>query len=544
MRWPQLSWQSWLRKILVFLGIRDKTRVAKSVVVSDGTGLGGEQPVFLVGHPEVLTMDSFQIGEPSSYCSGVLLPPLSLLIDRHGPLSWPYDLFQYQREGIEALASRPALLLADDMGLGKTVQAIAAIRVLAHQNRLEKALVVCPAGLIAQWRKAFRHTAPELRVVTVEGPVSERARYWRAPGHVFLIGYETLRQDITDGPQCPARRCEWDVVVLDEAQKIKNRDSDVSRRIKTLPRKKAWALTGTPLENKIDDLASILEFTRPMEPDGHVVHVYPGSKMQELHHRVQLRRKKADVLPQLPPKLVSTVPISLGGQQRDAYNRAERGGILDLKGRGDAVRIENVLELITRLKQICNFAPDEGQSAKFDDLVDRIRTVVAEGHKAIVYSQYVDDRFGVGRLAQLLVDFKPLVYTGQLGGKERQAVLEKFKTDPRCSVLVLSLRAGGLGLNLQEATYVFHFDRWWNPGVEMQAEDRTHRPGQVYPVNVYRYVCVGTIEERIDAILEQKRRIFDDIVDDVSLDLAARLTERELYSLFGLAPPRKNRHAQ
>ncbi|MEK9137112.1 MAG: DEAD/DEAH box helicase, partial [Bacteroidota bacterium] len=286
----------------------------------------------------------------------------------------------------------------------------------------------------------------------------------------FLVGYETLRQDITESQLSPPRRRQWDIVVLDEAQKIKNRDADVSRRIKMLPRRKAWALTGTPLENRIDELASILEFTRPMELDGQLVHVYAGSKMHELHQRMQLRRKKAEVLPQLPPKLVSTVPLSLDGHQRVAYDLAERDGILDLQGKGDTVRIENVLELITRLKQICNFAPADGQSAKFDDLRDRLTTLVAEGHKAIVYSQYVDDRYGVGRIARLLAYFRPLIYTGQLDAQEKNLVVERFKTDPNRQVLVLSLRAGGLGLNLQEATYVFHFDRWWNPAVELQAE--------------------------------------------------------------------------
>lgn len=530
---------SWVWRILRVLGFNNQSVNQELASLANATSASTEEPVFLADSPQVFATDSFQIEKPVSFLSATLQPPLSLLIDAHGPLDWPYRLFPYQQEGVEALINRPALLLADDMGLGKTLQAIAAIRVLAHQDHLERALVVSPASLVIQWRKEFRHIAPELSLITIEGPVSERAWQWQARAHVFLVSYETLRQDITDSPLSPPRRHQWDIIVLDEAQKIKNRDAEVSRRIKTLPRRKAWALTGTPLENRVDELASILEFTRPMEPDGQVVHVYPGNKMQELHHRLQLRRKKAEVLPQLPPKLVSTVPLSLDGSQRTAYDRMECEGILELKGKGDAIRIENVLELITRLKQICNFAPSEDQSAKMDDLLNRLSTLAAEGHKAIVYSQFIDDRYGADHIARLLADFRPLLYTGQLDSREKSLVVERFKTDPERLVLVLSLRAGGLGLNLQEASYVFHFDRWWNPAVENQAEDRAHRLGQSYPVNVYRYVCLDTIEERIENILEQKRQLFDETVDDVSLNLAVRLTEKELYSLLGLAPPKR-----
>lgn len=530
---------TWLSGILRVLGFNNKQVEQELFSSSNTTDASIVEPVFLADSPQVFTADSFQIEEPVSYVSETLQPPLSLLIDSHGPLDWQFHPFPYQRDGVEALITRPALLLADDMGLGKTLQAIAAIRVLAHQNRLESALVVCPASLLIQWRKAFRHIAPELRLLTIEGPVSERAWQWQAQAHVFLVSYETLRQDITESPLSQPRRRQWDIVVLDEAQKIKNRDTEISRRIKTLTRRKAWALTGTPLENRVDELASILEFSRPMEPDGQLVHIYPGYKMQELHQRLQLRRKKAEVLPQLPPKLMSTVPLSISGSQRRAYDRAEQEGILELREKGDAVRIENVLELIMRLKQICNFAPTDNKSAKMDDLRDRLTTLVAEGHKAIIYTQFIDNQYGANRIARVLADFRPLVYTGQLDSRDKELVVERFKTDPDRSVLVLSLRAGGLGLNLQEASYVFHFDRWWNPAVENQAEDRAHRLGQSYPVNVYRYVCVDTIEERIETILEQKRQLFDDIIDDVSLNLASRLTEKELYALFGLMPPRR-----
>lgn len=151
-----------------------------------------------------------------------------------------------------------------------------------------------------------------------------------------------------------------------------------------------------------------------------------------------------------------------------------------------------------------------------------------------MFSQYTSDNFGVVAATQYLSEFKPLSFTGGLAAQERQAVIERFKADSEHCALVLSLRAGGLGLNLQEASYVFHLDRWWNPAVESQAEDRSHRMGQSVKVNVIKYSCAGTIEQRIDEILERKQKLFDELVDDVSLDLSAQMTREELFGMFGL----------
>lgn len=469
----------------------------------------------------------------------LLQSPIKHLLSKDGPLEWHKNLFPYQLDGVQALLYKECLLLADDMGLGKTVQAIAALRILIWQRRIVNVLIIVPASLISQWRREIRTWAPELRISTVLGPAEERAYQWSAEAHIFLTSYETLRSDFTTNPQSPPRRHIWDVVILDEAQKIKNRETEVSHKCKQIPRLRAWVLTGTPLENREDDLVSILEFLTPLGQDEKPKTLTPGPELWVKHKNLQLRRKKHEVLPQLPPKIINNIMLPLNSSQLETYERAEKQGIIQLKEKGELVRVENVLELILRLKQICNFCPRTGQSSKLDDIKERLQTLSSEGHKALIFSQFTDDKYGVSSIVNQLKPFYPLSYTGALPAYQKEAVIRAFKSDPLSKVLILSLRAGGQGLNLQEASYVFLFDRWWNPAVEHQAEDRSHRLGQLAPqVNIYKYICENTIEERIEVILVRKQQLFEEIVDDVSLDLKAILTAEEIFGLFGLTPPK------
>lgn len=464
----------------------------------------------------------------------VLQPPTELLLGSAGPIEWPAALFPYQLDAVRTLVSRDAILLADETGLGKTIQTIAALRILGLQRRMQVALVVVPAGVLRQWRTELTRWAPELRISTIQGPAAERAWQWQAPANLDLVSYDTLREDAGNRSDRLPRNRIWDVVVLDEAQRIKNREADISRICKRLRRRRAWALTATPLENNLDELASILEFVAPSVHDT-TTRLFPGRDLLERQRMVQLRRRKVDVLPQLPPKLTSSITLQLSPPQRAAYERAEREGVYELRARGQDVRIQNVLELIGRLKQLCNVDPVSGQSVKVADLRERLAALVAEGHRALVFTQFTDAVFGARALAGHLSHLRPLLYTGDMDLGARDATIRTFRADPSRSVLILSLRAGGVGLNLQDASYVFHFDRWWNPSVERQAEDRTHRLGQRYPVNVYTYTCEQTIEERIELLLQRKRRLFHDVVDDVTLDLASVLSPTELFGLFGLS---------
>ena len=447
-------------------------------------------------------------------------------------LTWAGELMPFQQDGVQALLNSDRLLLADDMGLGKTVQAIAALRILRARGSIKSCLVAAPASLLGQWRREIDKWAPELSAIIVQGAAPDRVWQWDANVDVTLVSYETLRSDFGGSAQSPLRRKTWDVVVADEAQRIKNRN-DTSDAVKGLQRVRSWALTGTPVENDEEELASIVEF---VDYDGSQApkHHRPGVELRERHQALQLRRKKGEVLDDLPPKQVTKLAIDLHPKQRSSYLTAEEEGIVYLKSLGAEVRVRHVLELITRLKEICNADPQSGASSKLEDIKERLEHLLAQGHRALVFSQYTSDAYGVAAAVNYLREFNPLSFTGELSQEERAAVIDRFKAHDDHKVLVLSLRAGGLGLNLQEASYVFHLDRWWNPAVERQAEDRSHRMGQAVKVNVIKYSCAGTIEERIDRILEGKQGLFDQLVDDVSLDLSTQLSREELLSLFGL----------
>ncbi len=442
----------------------------------------------------------------------------------------------FQNDGVRTLIGSERLLLADDMGLGKTVQVIAALRMLFAQRAIESALVVAPSSVLDQWRQELRKWAPELTAIIIRGNAADRGWQWNAVVQVTIVSYDTLRSD-ANGPQSPPYRKTWDVLIADEAQRIKNRHA-TSAAVKNIKRHRSWALTGTPLENNEDELASIMEFV----DQGDLVtdkRYFPGTALRDRHQELQLRRKKADVLQDLPPKRVTKVPISLDAKQQKSYDKAEQDGIVYLKSLGREAQVQHVLELITRLKQICNADPATGYSSKLEHIRERLELLAAQGHKALIFSQYTNNVSGVGAAASYLAEFNPLIITGDVPQSERGAVINRFKTNEAHKALIVSLRAGGLGLNLQEASYVFHLDRWWNPAVERQAEDRSHRYGQTVPVHVFKYACNGTIEERIDRILEQKQELFDELVDDVSINLEATLSADQLFGLFGLERPRR-----
>ena len=452
-----------------------------------------------------------------------LQPPPQIWLDDNGALEWVAPLFPFQVEGVQTLLESSRLLLGDEMGLGKSVQAIAALRILLHRREIGRALLVVPASLLEQWRREWRRWAPEIVVLSVGGAASNRRWQWRYRAHITLVSYEMLRADaaLKNGPL----QQDWGVVALDEAQKIKNADAEISQVCLKLPRVRSWILSGTPLENSVEDLASLLEFLTGQR--------LTGWNLRSTLQTLQLRRRKSEVLPQLPPKISADLPIELSPAQRRAYESARENGIMQLK-QGDQINIENVLALLTRLKQICNFDPSSGASAKADDLRARLRELGADGHKSLVFTQFSDDRFGARRLQNALSELAPLIYTGDMSAAQRTVVLDKFANDNDAKVLILSLRAGGQGLNLPQASTVFHFDRWWNPAIEAQAEARAHRLGQQNPVLVYRYISPDTVEERIGEVLREKSELFEQMIEGATLEPGRLISRDDLMRAAGL----------
>jgi SNF2 family DNA or RNA helicase len=330
----------------------------------------------------------------------------------------------------------------------------------------------------------------------------------------------------------------YDLVVLDESQRIKNRTSTTAQVIRSIPRRRAWALTGTPIENSTDDLVNIFDFVAP----GHLNCEMKPSRLRALAGDYLLRRRKEQVLSELPPKMCRDAAVELGPHQRESYRLAEEDGVLRLAEMGQSATIQHVFELILRLKQICNFDPASGESTKFERLCADLEELVASGQKAIIFSQWVDT---LQTLAEWLVEYKPAEFHGRIPSAQRERVLHRFRHDPDCPLLLISYGAGGVGLNLQFASYVFLFDRWWNPAVEDQAINRAHRIGATSPVTVTRLVTKGTIEERISEVLEHKRAIFDSVLsgDDHQPKQDLGLSRDEIFGLFNLRCPDGARHA-
>ncbi len=439
----------------------------------------------------------------------------------------------YQRRGVDWLSflrdAKMGALLADDMGLGKTLQTISALR--------GRALVVAPRSVIDNWEAEIRRFRPSLRVWVYHGP----GRRFDARADVTLTTYAVLRLDAD-----ALSKERWDTVVIDEAQAIKNPSSQTARAAYGLRGEFRVALSGTPVENRLEELWSLFHFTNPGLLGGrgdfderYASPVASGDPdaTARLRARVRpfmLRRLKRDVAPELPARTEVVLRVELDDSERavyDAVRAATRDEVVEaLRGGGNALV---ALEALLRLRQAaCHAGLVPGQradgSSKVSCLVDALETAAAEGHRALVFSQWTSllDRVEP-HLEEAGVSFTRL----DGSTRDRGAVVEEFQSEGGPTAMLVSLKAGGTGLNLTAADHVFMLDPWWNPAVEDQAADRAHRIGQRRAVTVYRLVARDTVEERILSLQTKKRALAEAALDGA--DPAATLTRDDLFELLG-----------
>jgi SNF2 family DNA or RNA helicase len=465
------------------------------------------------------------------------------------------ELRPYQERGVAWMQRMADLgaggILADEMGLGKTIQAIA---LMTSRRQDRPHLVVCPTSVVGNWEREIRRFAPKLPVIRHHGP--ERPNTPRAfpPAHAVLTTYALLRRDVGLLAQV-----DWDVVVFDEAQQIKNAASKGARAARTVPARTRFAMTGTPIENRLSELWAILDVTNPgllgsqrrfnerfAVPIERWRDDDAADRLKRLIAPFVVRRRKADpdVSVDLPPKQEITVTCSLTREQASLYqatiDQAFRAGL----GSTAFERRGRILALLTALKQICNHPAQylrdggrlRGRSGKLARATEILGEIVASGDHALVFTQYreMGDLLVQHLTTELEVPDVPFLHGGTPLGKREEMVARFQEAEDAPPILLVSLRAGGTGLNLTRATEVIHFDRWWNPAVEDQATDRVHRIGQTRAVTVHRLVTSGTIEERIAGLLERKRALADAVVGEGETWIT-ELDDDELRELVALS---------
>jgi len=455
------------------------------------------------------------------------------------------ELRPYQRDGLGWLSflGETGLggVLADDMGLGKTVQVLAWIlcRIKSPRGRT---LVVAPNSLIFNWRREAERFAPSLSVHVHHGPSRARSKAQLEDADLVLTTYGTMRQDVKW-----LSSIRFDLVVADEAQALKNPKSQVAKAARLLEADQRIALTGTPIENRVGDVLSIFEFLNPglLEGSRALRHLLDGADEIETARLAaralgpfMLRRKKEDVLKDLPEKTEQIVMCELEGTQRREYDVLRDHYRRALLNEVDEVGIDaarmNVLTALLRLRQAaCHLAlihadHEKTPSAKLVTLLDMLDELRASGHKALVFSQFTSFL----ALVKTALDARSVPYS-YLDGKttKREGVVEKFQSDSATSVFLISLKAGGVGLNLTAADYVFLLDPWWNPAVERQAIDRTHRIGQTRAVTAYRLVARDTVEEKVLELQERKKALAEALFEGAGTSLA-QLTRDDLVNIL------------
>jgi SNF2 family DNA or RNA helicase len=437
-------------------------------------------------------------------------------------------------------------VLADDMGLGKTLQTLAWLAWLRQQGKRRRpALVICPASVLHNWQRESSRFTPELKVLVLESGAERHNLRRQIPEHDLIVtNYALLRRDLE-----ALQKFEFRVIILDEAQFIKNPTAQVTQSVKQLRSDLRLALTGTPLENRLLDLWSIVDFVQPgyLGSQSHFTETYEpkgedAAWAQKVARRrlaskvrpLMLRRLKRQVAQDLPDRIEIRRDCELDEVQRKLYLaelRRSRDKVLQtVAEKGVAKSKIHVLAALTRLRQICchpQLVGNDAASGKTDTLFELLEPLLAEGQKVLLFSQFV-------QMLQILEkecatrQIPTHILTGET--KNRQEVVNAFQNTAEASVFLLSLRAAGTGLNLTNASYVILYDPWWNPAVEAQAIDRSHRIGQTRTVNAYRLIAPGSVEEKIWELQQSKAKTISDVLGEEGF--ARSLTKGDLEFLF------------
>jgi hypothetical protein len=444
------------------------------------------------------------------------------------------ELRPYQRVGAAWLTEMAHLglggVLADDMGLGKTVQLLAAHLHRTSADGSPPTLVVCPVSVLGNWAREAARFAPTVPVVRYHG--AERSLDDLPPGALVLTTYAMVRRDVSR-----LAEIDWGMIAADEAQAVKNPRSRTARALRQLRAPARFALTGTPVENRLVDLWALLDWTTPGllgpldrfrrqvavpverhgDPDA-------TEALARLVRPFLLRRRKVDpdIAPDLPPKTETDAVVPLTLEQRTLYAAMVDETLAKVADAEGIARRGLVLKLLTGLKQICNHPAQflgrttdpatslGGRSGKLDATAELVDTICDEGDSVLVFTQFV--AMGEMLARHLARPDRPTLFLhGGVSEAARQQMVDRFQAG-EVPVFVISLKAGGTGLNLTRATHVIHYDRWWNPAVEDQASDRAWRIGQDRPVQVHRMVCEGTVEDKVSALLAEKRALAESVI--------------------------------
>jgi len=461
------------------------------------------------------------------------------------------ELFGYQRQGIAWLSTlmdaRVGACLADDMGLGKTLQVIALLVALLRRQDPGPHLIIVPASLMTNWQREFERFAPTVDIRVMHGGDAELGD---PVSYVTIASYGTVLRNKT----IQGRR--WGLVALDEAQEIKNPRAQISQAVKRLSARARLCLSGTPIENHLLDIWSIMDFLNPgllgTEPEFRAwcrEHL-TDTDVTSLRQRVSpfiLRRLKTDpvIALDLPQKVEVTVFCGMTTPQSDLYGRIYANMLAQFAAADSAGRRGIVFKVLLRLKQICDH-PDLIEGGRFDPrlsgkflrLAEIAATIAERGEKVLVFTQFKEMTRPIAAHLEAVTRRSGEILDGDLPVKRRQEIVEEFQSGGRLSFLVLTFGVGGTGFNLTAACHVVLFDRWWNPAVENQAMDRVFRIGQTKGVVVHKFVCRGTLEERIDQLIQHKHELAKGLFasDSGSDGGLERLSPDELLSLAALDP--------